>query len=230
VTIHIAHSRPVVLLVIRFSRSNRQTNRSHQQFHFSFLENCSLFLSPILFPISLVQIQDIIDDVNHLNADPKTRNKFAVDSPDGDYDGHLAEELAEVKRLIDAQAASAEDAAAILRDRAAVAKTIAVDAPDGEDDAHFSEEMMEIAKIIDTQAASAEDATAILADRAAAAKIMAVESPDGEVDGHILEELEEVNHIIEEAAKFEDKEAVEKRHDWDEKERIEAEKHPEHDW
>ena len=85
-------------------------------------------------------------------------------------------------------------------------------------------------RLIDAQAASTEDATAILADRAAAAKIMAVESPDGEVDGHILEELEEVNHIIEEAAKFEDKEAVEKRHDWDEKERIEAEKHPEHDW
>ena len=173
--------------------------------------------------------KDIIDDVNHLN-DSKVASHFAVESPDGDYDGHLAEELAEVKRLIDAQAASAEDAAAILRDRAAVAKTVAVDAPDGEDDAHFSEEMLEIAKLIDVQAASAEDASAILADRAAAAKIMAVESPDGEVDGHILEELEEVNHIIDEAAKYEDKDAVEKRHDWDKKERIEAEKHPEHDW
>ena len=173
--------------------------------------------------------QDIIDNVNHLN-DPKVASQFAVESPDGDYDGHLAEELAEVKRLIDAQAASAEDAAAILRDRAAVAKTVAVDAPDGEDDAHFSEEMLEIAKLIDAQAASAEDASAILADRAAVAKIMAVESPDGEVDGHILEELEEVNHIIDEAAKYEDKDVVEKRHDWDKKERIEAEKHPEHDW
>mmetsp|Transcript_33923 Transcript_33923/g.74420 ORF Transcript_33923/g.74420 Transcript_33923/m.74420 type:complete len:169 (+) Transcript_33923:146-652(+) len=122
---------------------------------------------------------DIIEEVNHAD---KPASQYAVESPDGDYDGHLAEELAEVSKLIDAQAASAEDASAIL------------------------------------------------ADRAAAAKITAVESPDGEVDGHLLEEMEEVNHIIDDAAKLEDKEAVEKRHNWEKKERIEAEKHPEHDW
>lgn len=171
--------------------------------------------------------QDIIEEVNHTD---KPASQYAVESPDGDYDGHLAEELAEVSKIIDAQAASAEDASAILRDRAAAAKTLAVDAPDGEDDAHYSEEMLEIANIIDAQAKSGEDAQAILADRAAAAKITAVESPDGEVDGHLLEEMEEVNHIIDDAAKFEDKEAVEKRHDWEKKERVEAEKHPEHDW
>jgi hypothetical protein len=162
--------------------------------------------------------------------DPKQASQFAIESPDGDYDGHLAEEIGEIKRLIDAQAASAEDAAAILSDRAAAAKIVAVDAPDGDDDSHFSEEMLQIAKLIEAQAASVEDAAAILADRAAAAKIMAVESPDGEVDGHILEELEEVSHIVEEAAKFEDKDAVEKRHNWEKKEMVEAEKHPEHDW
>ena len=111
-----------------------------------------------------------------------------------------------------------------------VASQFAVESPDGDYDGHLAEELAEVKRLIDAQAASAEDASAILADRAAAAKVMAVESPDGEVDGHILEELEEVNHIIDEAAKYEDKDAVEKRHDWDKKERIEAEKHPEHDW
>ena len=198
----------------------------------SSISHDSLWVTHVSFfkPSICTTLQDIIDEVNHLNEKPLKRDLFAVESPDGDYDGRLAEELAEVAKLVDAQANSAEDASAILRDRASSAKILAVDGPDGEVDSHYAEEMIEIANLIDAQAESAEDATTILANRVAAAKIVAVEGPDGEVDGHTLEEMEEIKHIIDDAAKFEDREAVEKKHEWEKKEQVEAEKHPEHDW
>jgi len=43
-------------------------------------------------------------------------------------------------------------------------------------------------------------------------RIFAVEAPDGDSDAHVLEEMEEVKHIIEDAAKLEDKDAIEKKH------------------
>lgn len=85
---------------------------------------------------------------------------MAVDAPDGEDDAHYSEEMMEIAALIDAQAKSAEDAQAILADRAAAAKILAVESPDGEVDGHILEEMAEIEHIID-DAAKFEDKEAV---------------------------------------------------------------------
>lgn len=88
-------------------------------------------------------------------------NTFAVDSPDGEVDGHLREEMVQVSKLIN-DAAAVETG--ILRERIlqehamedALAKDalkiFAVDSPDGDSDGHVVEEMEEIKHIIDDAA------------------------------------------------------------------------------
>ena len=84
----------------------------------------------------------------------------AVDAPDGETDGHLAEEMKEVQAIFDDVAAHKEEInARLAKLNAAIKenlKTYAVEAPDGEVDGHILEEMEEINHIID-DAAKLED-------------------------------------------------------------------------
>lgn len=75
------------------------------------------------------------------------KKTFAVDAPDGDSDGHLKEEMLEVKQIIEetARVENSDD----FRD---AQKTFAVDAPDGDSDGHVKEELAEVRHIIDDAA------------------------------------------------------------------------------
>jgi hypothetical protein len=82
------------------------------------------------------------------------KKTYAVDAPDGESDGHIQEELLEIKHIID-DAAVLEDKDAILRQRKLAAenkKTFAVDAPDGTSTGQIKEQMAEVRHIIDDAA------------------------------------------------------------------------------
>lgn len=85
---------------------------------------------------------------------------MAVDAPDGDSDGHMAEEMKEIQAIFDDVAAHKDEINARLAKLHALMeenqKTFAVEAPDGEVDGHIMEEMEEINHIID-DAAKLED-------------------------------------------------------------------------
>jgi hypothetical protein len=84
------------------------------------------------------------------------RRVYAVDAPDGEPDGHVKEEMAEIRHILE-DAARFEDAGEILRDRERSARVFAVDGPDGVPDGRAKEEMAEIERIIDG-ASALEDA------------------------------------------------------------------------
>lgn len=61
-------------------------------------------------------------------------------------------------------------------------------------------------------------------------KEFAVDGPDGEDDGHFEEEMSTISDIIEHAAQHEDKTKIDFLHHLQLESRVEAERHPEHDW
>lgn len=166
---------------------------------------------------------------------PTRVTDFAVEGPDGLPDFMMEkQDMEAVNKIIDF-AAHYEDSRKILAQRAEAAQTFAVDAPDGEHDLEDLEEHAEGVKNIIDAAAVLEDAEQINAEHAAgdaaAMGLFAVDAPDGE---HDLEDLEEhaegVKKIIDFAARAEDPKTVEVHHETDQQVRVEAEKHPEHDW
>ena len=96
-----------------------------------------------------------VDSVQELKAAMR-RRPMAVDAPDGESDGHLAEEMQEIQSILDDVAAHKEEIKARLQKVAAAVKEAqriyAVDSPDGETDGHIAEELEEIKHIIDDAA------------------------------------------------------------------------------
>jgi hypothetical protein len=93
--------------------------------------------------------------------------------------------------------------------------------------------MLEIAHIID-DAAEHEDKAAVEKRHAMEVelrkKVFAVDAPDGETDAAFKEEMIEIDHIIDDAAKVENKDAVEKKHKVEDTVRKDRTRDPEHDW
>jgi hypothetical protein len=109
-------------------------------------------------PKQMQELHDLYHRIDELESDlvevkgmlrDATRT-FAVDAPDGETDGHIQEELDEVKRIIDDAAPKhLAEVKGMLRD---ATRTFAVDAPDGEADGHIQEELDEVKHIIDDSA------------------------------------------------------------------------------
>jgi hypothetical protein len=101
--------------------------------------------------------EEIMARLNKIQAQMEEAQKtFAVDSPDGEVDGHTLEEIMEINHIIE-DAAAHEDTREIeyqhKMDEEAQKKIFAVDSPDGEVDGHTLEEITEINHIIDDAAA-----------------------------------------------------------------------------
>ena len=139
---------------------------------------------------------------------------YAVDSPDGEPDGQVKEQMEEIKRIMyyTPPKTSSYPGDPIF----------AVDAPDGDSDGHVQEELEEIRQIID-HAAAHEDKAEILRQHQLdedfandSKKIFAVDGPDGGA-GLInkQEEMKVVRRIIDHAAVHEDKEEVLRQHQLD---------------
>jgi len=133
---------------IKFWFTSKALNDTHMHDEFQVLED---MLEKNWHDVSEEEMKHLRDLATMKHA------PMAVDGPDGDSDGHMAEELAEVKAIIDDVAAHKEEIKARLQKVAArVAenkKTFAVDSPDGETDGHIQEEMEEIKHIIEDAAA-----------------------------------------------------------------------------
>jgi hypothetical protein len=105
---------------------------------------------------------------------------YAVDAPDGESDGHVQEEMAEIRHILD-DAALFENADEILREREINARVFAVDAPDGNPDGRDQEELVEVRHIID-DASTGEDASSIRYQHAAQDQIRKDRARDPEHD------------------------------------------------
>ena len=98
-----------------------------------------------------------------------TNAHFAVDSPDGEVDGHIGEQMIEINHIIDdaskIEVGSLRDQ--IIKEHEQVEsmakdgmKFFAVDSPDGENDGYVSDEMDEINHIIEDAAIAEAKGTA----------------------------------------------------------------------
>jgi septation ring formation regulator EzrA len=124
---------------------------------------------------------------------------FAVDAPDGESDGHIEEELDEVKYIIDhtrkIQETLGELKKTYTKKQEAILQTQTVKWMD-------PDEIEALFDIAGRQKKEMEEQLKALKKSIQAMKTnYAVDAPDGETDGHIEEELEEVKYIIDHTKK-----------------------------